>query len=1049
MAQLATTQREPDAPETGRKEPTVLVVLVVHDGLPWLRECLRSLSRQTHPRLGIVAVDNGSTDGSREVLRQALGESRVLSLPKNPGLPAAIRAGLKVEAAERADYVLVLHDDTALEPDAVARMVETAERVDGVGVVGPKILDWDDPRVLREVGHSTDRFGYPYSPLEEDEMDHGQYDRVREVLFVSSCAMLVSRPAWKRAGPPDERFEPFHEDLDFCWRARLAGFRVLMSPQAKARHRGASIRGERPGGHRTDRARLYGERASLAAMLKNYRLLTLLWLFPLYAVQATGKAVLYALSRRFEEAWQVVAAWGWNLLHLPGTIRRRIRAQAVRSVPDRAVRRYMAPESVRLRRWVEVAGTLLRRQETLDEELHGHEPTLDEEDELQLPSLGARTVSLARAHPVATAWFLFAVLGALATRHLVGHEPLTGGALQQFPAEPSGFFHELLSGVRTTALGGTDPGSPALGMLGVLSTVLFGSTALAQKALLILLPPLAGVAMYRTVRRRTSERVPAVLAAACYGLAPVLLWGFSEGRIALLVLLAAAPALLDRLERAFGPRLGSRPVRFMVEAGLVLAVAVSFVPGAALSFGLMFLAVLLVPERGGRLRGVPLSMGIAVAGAALAFPALLAAAGGPGPALGWTVGRPEFGDLVRLSPGPAPGSWWVAWFLPGAAIVSFTLVDRERRLASFRLVVASVAGVYLAWLSAAGYLPDVVSNPTAYLAVAAVADCVLIGLGVATVLQMGRRSFGYRQVAGVAVAALLGGGLVLQSVGVAAGVFDIGRSKRPPAWPLVAPARASGAGTQFRVLWLGERSGDPFPSPGGDPVATASAGGVTVRYAVTGRDGITALDTGRGFTGDGYRYLEESLGQILTGSTNHGGALLGTLGVAYVVSATGDLPKDAAAALDAQIDLDLVPAGGLVIYRNDRALPLGTVTSQLQYGAAADGTGLLPIASLPTFHGTRLARTPGGFRGRVPGGGARVLVEEQFDPGWRLTAAGGSEIPATRAFGWALGFASSSGGAVKVSYGRQWVRDVEVGVLAALWLVALRVTRKPARRRPA
>src|SRR6266508_4243681 len=98
MAQLSTTQTEPDTPETGRKEPSVLVVLVVHDGLPWLRECLRSLSRQTHPRLGIVAVDNGSSDGSGEVLRQALGEPRVLSLPKNPGLPAAIRAGLKVEA---------------------------------------------------------------------------------------------------------------------------------------------------------------------------------------------------------------------------------------------------------------------------------------------------------------------------------------------------------------------------------------------------------------------------------------------------------------------------------------------------------------------------------------------------------------------------------------------------------------------------------------------------------------------------------------------------------------------------------------------------------------------------------------------------------------------------------------------------------------------------------------------------------------------------------------------------------------------------------------
>src|SRR5207247_8444887 len=138
----------------------------------------------------------------------------------------------------------------ALDPEGIWRMVEVAHRIEGVGIVGPKVVDWDDPSILREVGLSTDRFGYPYSPLEQDEIDHGQYDRVREVLFVSSCAMLVSREALRRAGPPDERLAPFHEDLDFCWRTRLAGFRVLMSPRALARHRGASLRGERTGGPR-------------------------------------------------------------------------------------------------------------------------------------------------------------------------------------------------------------------------------------------------------------------------------------------------------------------------------------------------------------------------------------------------------------------------------------------------------------------------------------------------------------------------------------------------------------------------------------------------------------------------------------------------------------------------------------------------------------------------------------------------------------------------------------------------------------------------------
>src|SRR5947209_12669889 len=99
MAQTSTTRPSRPATSTRRREPSVLVVLVVRDGLPWLRECLRALSRQTHPRLGVVAVDNGSTDGSRELLERALGPGRVISLPQNRGLPGSVKAAMQMDAA--------------------------------------------------------------------------------------------------------------------------------------------------------------------------------------------------------------------------------------------------------------------------------------------------------------------------------------------------------------------------------------------------------------------------------------------------------------------------------------------------------------------------------------------------------------------------------------------------------------------------------------------------------------------------------------------------------------------------------------------------------------------------------------------------------------------------------------------------------------------------------------------------------------------------------------------------------------------------------------
>ena len=109
---------------TGRRAPAVLVVLVVKDGAPWLRECLRALSTQTYPRLGVIAVDNGSTDGSIDVLHRSLGPDRVMSRPDNPGLPAAVQTALSIPAASEADYLLFLHDDVALDPDAIVNMVD-------------------------------------------------------------------------------------------------------------------------------------------------------------------------------------------------------------------------------------------------------------------------------------------------------------------------------------------------------------------------------------------------------------------------------------------------------------------------------------------------------------------------------------------------------------------------------------------------------------------------------------------------------------------------------------------------------------------------------------------------------------------------------------------------------------------------------------------------------------------------------------------------------------------------------------------------------------
>src|SRR4029450_13424015 len=150
------------APE---RAPSVLVILAVRDAGERLRECLQALAAPTYPRLGVLAIDDASTDGSNEVLVHALGEGRVIRHERRLGLSRSFAEAVAHPGAGGADFVLLLHDDAALDPEAVTRLVEatTLEGAERVGIVGAKIVDWDHPRRLRDVGRSADPFGDPLS----------------------------------------------------------------------------------------------------------------------------------------------------------------------------------------------------------------------------------------------------------------------------------------------------------------------------------------------------------------------------------------------------------------------------------------------------------------------------------------------------------------------------------------------------------------------------------------------------------------------------------------------------------------------------------------------------------------------------------------------------------------------------------------------------------------------------------------------------------------------------------------------------------------------
>jgi GT2 family glycosyltransferase len=1018
-------------------DPSVLVVLVVKDGARWLRHSLLGLSRQTHRRLGVLAVDNASSDGSGSLLEQALGAGRVIRLQENLGFAGAVKEALGSPMAADADYVMLMHDDTVLAPDAIARLVDAAERIEGAGVVGPKVLDWEQPRLLRDIGMSTDRFGSPYSPLEEGEIDQGQYDRIREVLFVSSCAMLVAKRVWNRIGPPDERYFTHDEDLDFCWRARLAGFRILVTPIAEARHRGATLRAERPGSPPDSLLRYHRERSSLASILKNYGLRSLVWVLPSYATAGFMRLLLYVVGRRFEDAGQVLAAWGWNIAHLPGTIRRRRRAQAVREVPDRDVRRFMAPAGDRLRR---LAGAV--RQALFPARTEG---ALEPEEE-EAPKVAFR-VNLARfaaAHPVASAWVLAALVATVAYRNILWAPTLAGGALPAFPESAFDFFRELGSGLQHTALGGTQQASPALGFLGLGSILTLGSPALLQKVLLVVLPGVAGAGCYRAIRSLTEGKLPAVIGAAAFALSPLVLWSISEGRISALVFLAGLPWLAAKVIDGFREEARPRRGRWIVGFALGLATLVAFYPGAALAAALLIGVSWLLPPLGaGRLRGGGLALAGVTTAALLAFPVALALARGRGSGLADVVGSPSVASVIRLSLAPGPGAWVVAFAIPVAAVLGLMYVTGPGARIAAWAALAALCSIVLAWLAGAGHLPLAVANPVAYASVAAFAYALLLALGLASVVPgVARHAFGARHLAAGILGLALAAGLVGQSAEAAKASWRIGSAEDvlPDAYPVVATS----AGPAFRVLWVGRWDGGALSSPAGVPQGRVEAGKASIRYAVGDPAGASILDVGRPPAGPGFERLEDALAAIFSGDSRHGGTLLAPFGVRVVVADPSDVTGPMMKRLKAQLDIDSQPAGDLLVFRTAHPVRLASVIPDPEWLVVARRPSFAGLASLPAARSRLLAEPPVPAPTPLPPE-ALAYLAQQFDERWRAEAGGGTEAP-FRAFGWAVGFAVESDSAVEVGYQGQLARNGEVLALALLWLGALWITRRPATR---
>jgi len=563
----------------------VHVVLVAHDGQRWLPRTLQALARAEGLLADVVAVDTGSSDATAQMLNDSHAVSSVVELPRGTGFPAAVAAGydrLGVDVGGGSDstdgehtWLWLLHDDCAPEPSCLRELLTSAVAHDAV-VVGPKVLDWAGRRRLVEMGLSITGSGRRYTGLEGREYDQGQHDDRLDVLGVGTAGMLVRRDAWDALGGLDPQIDLFRDDVDFGWRARRAGYRVVVSPHAVVEHAAAATTGRRRPDASGKRAAVTDRRNAVHVLLANAGTLTFVPVLLRALIGTVLRAIGFVLGKVPAVASDEIVAVAGALR--PSRIRaaRRWRAAVPHSESIVGLRPTIGTQ---LRHTIENAGGVLGGRGAAHDAAAGFrrassiDPLADDDfDDLPEPEGWA-----SRAMGWTGLWLVLAVsvVVVVGARTVLFGGDLFGGALLPAPEGGADWWSTYRAGWHPVSLGSPQAAPPYLAALAAASAAVFGNASFLVSVLLIGAVPAAVATSWWAMSGVVGSAVLRVWASLTYGAVLLASGAVAAGRLGTCVVAVMAPLVARGVVSALA---ADAPLRRSWLAGLGLGVIAAFAP---------------------------------------------------------------------------------------------------------------------------------------------------------------------------------------------------------------------------------------------------------------------------------------------------------------------------------------------------------------------------------------------------------------------------------------------------------------------------------------
>lgn len=314
----------------------VSIIVVNWNGMAYLPVCFASVMKQTYRNFSVVMVDNGSTDGSVQYVKDNFPTVQLVCVPRNVGFAEGNNVGFRAALQDPAvEYIAPLNNDTEVESGWLAALVAAAEGGPRVGAVCSKMLMFDRRDTLDSVGDYLLPGSWKVAARGYRQADRGQYDRLEECFSARAGAALYRREMLASVALGAYRDQYFDgtyfayiEDTDLSIRARLASWRILYAPQARVYHKVAATSSRLSYAFR----RYYSGRNRVMTAVKNYPFR--LWLAAIQPTPSVDAGYRLSLAGALLVYLKIIASVCY---HLPHLWRSRRRVQRLRTVSTQEV----------------------------------------------------------------------------------------------------------------------------------------------------------------------------------------------------------------------------------------------------------------------------------------------------------------------------------------------------------------------------------------------------------------------------------------------------------------------------------------------------------------------------------------------------------------------------------------------------------------------------------------------------------------------------------------------------------------------------------------